>query len=96
MTLTTLGAGGALSFISIPPSPPPAVKELCGLSAFDDAEGVLGERLASLARAHWDSQPATVSLSREHEIIAGFVYAVKTRGWSLFPVLFFLVSRRIH
>ncbi|KAG0142420.1 hypothetical protein CROQUDRAFT_662587 [Cronartium quercuum f. sp. fusiforme G11] len=83
MTLTSLGPGGALSFLSIPPAPPPSANELRNLSAFDDAEGVLGDRLANLARTHWEKQPTTVSLSRENEIIAGFVYAVKTRGKAL-------------
>ncbi|EGG11346.1 uncharacterized protein MELLADRAFT_102242 [Melampsora larici-populina 98AG31] len=85
MTLTTLGPTGSLSFLSIPPNPAPSLKELRSLTAFDDAEGVLGDRLSNLARTHWDHQNSSLSLSREQEILASFVYSIKTRGKALRP-----------
>ncbi|KAH9808927.1 hypothetical protein DFH28DRAFT_1134686 [Melampsora americana] len=85
MTLTTLGPTGSLSFLSIPPNPAPSLKELRSLTAFDDAEGVLGDRLSNLAKNHWDHQDSCLSLAREQEILANFVYSIKTRGKALRP-----------
>jgi len=50
------------------------------LTAFDDASGVLGERLAATARAHWANEASTAPV-REGEMIATFMFACRNESF---------------